>query len=402
MTRSGLALVVSVAVVLIVRPTWGEDSDQTHYYLALRLGEKVPGLSDTSDLGGVGAGVNWGRMLSFEMAVDSFELRPEKLSEVSVLGLFPQVRLRQPVFTDRLSPYLLAGAGLVVSQANDARVPVDWSGGKTRVHPAGTLGGGVDYFMADNLALMIEAKYLFSGDVSYRTSERRDSIALSNALFTGGFRVFYPELSPAEGAKTAETANVRFYVAPRAGAAVLLHGTPFPGVKASPEQPILGSDLDPLLGVSVGAEFGRFASVEVSLENYELALTLPGKGRIGEYAVFPFTVQTRFRHPLFGGRLEPYALGGVGAELGQLNDKSPTGREMNVSAKDITFIGDLGVGVDYRLMSNVRIGCQTKYIISRGHRFEINGVENRGNLDSLVFSFGLSVVPFSRVEAGVT
>lgn len=393
--KCGAAILACAAVLSSVAPCGAEDGAEARYYLALRLGEKVSGLSDASDVAGAAAGLNWGRRLAFELALDSFEVRPDQVAEMSVLGLVPQARVRWPLFRDRVSPYLLAGAGLIVSQANDARVAVDWEGGKTQVHAAGTVGGGVDFYFADNLAIVIEGKYLISGDVSYATADRRDSIGLSNGLFTGGLRVFYPEWHPESGSAGADAAGVRFYVRPRIGAALPLDDTPFAGVDAEAEQPILRSDLDPLFGVSLGAEVGRYASVELSFENYELKLSLPGRGPIGEYAVFPLLVQPQVRYPLLGGRVEPYALCGFGAEVAQLNDKTPAGRELDISGKDVSVIGAVGAGLDYRLMSNVTLGGQVKYVVSRGHEFEVGGVESGGNLDSLLFSLGLNVVLFN-------
>lgn len=392
--KSGLSALVFSAL-LVTASARAEDSDQTRAYLALRLGEKVAGVSDASDLGGAAVGVNWNRVLSLEVALDSFELKAEGISEMSVLGLIPQVRLRWPVFSDRLSPYLLAGVGTVVSQANDPRVPVEWGGGTTRAHPAGTVGGGVDYFIRDNLAIMLEGKYLMSGDVSYRSADADGSFGLSQGIFTGGLRLFYPELHAERGEQVADTGTVGFYVHPRIGAAILIHGTPFHGVEASAEQPIVADEVTPVFGVSLGAEVRRFAAVEVSFENYELNLTVPGTGRVGEYAVFPITVQSRFRRSMLADRIEPYALFGVGGEMAQLNDRTTAGRKIDVSGSDVAVVGDVGIGVDYRLMSNVTLGGQAKYIISRGHKFRVNGVEKQGNLDSLLFSVGVTVVLFS-------
>lgn len=391
----GAALVACVSALWGPSPCRAEDSAETRYYFALRLGEKIPGLSDTGDVAGASAGMNWGRVIAFELALDSFEVRPEQVAEISALALLPQARVRWPLLSDRVSPYLLAGAGLVVSQANDARVPVNWEGGKTGAHPAGTLGGGVDLYFADNLAIVLEGKYLISGEVSYETSEGHGSIGLSNGLFSGGLRVFYPELHPGQGKACVGNALACLYVRPQVGFASLLDDSPFHGVKASAEQPILGSDLDPLFGVALGAEFGRYASVEVSFENYEIELLLPDVGRIGEYAVFPLMVQPRFRYPLLGGNIEPYAVCGIGAEFAQLNDKTPAGRRIDISGRDATLVGAVGAGLEYRIMSNVTLGGQIKYVISRGHEFEVAGVASHGNLDSLLFSLGMSVVLFA-------
>jgi len=389
------SVLACLTVFLAASSVRAEDSDRARYYLTLRMGDRVPGLTDTTDVAAVALGVNWGRRLSFELALDSFEVRPEQVSEMGVLGLTPQVRLRWPLLSDRLSPYLLAGFGVAVSQPNDARVAVQWSGGKTQADPVGTLGGGIDCFIADNIAFVIDGKYFMSGDRSYTTSRGEDSLSLTNGLFSAGVRVFYPELHPERGARAPQAARVRFYVKPRIGAALLMHGTPFTGVKASPEQPIFSSNLGMLFGVAAGAELNRFTGVGLSLDSYELKLALPNIGTIGDYALFPMTVNSWFRYPVLEGALEPYALCGVGAEMAQINDKGPVGREIATSGKDLTVIGQFGAGAEYRLMSNVTIGIDVRYVISRGHHLTVNDEESRGNLDALLVSFAVNVVFFS-------
>ena len=384
----GGLLVAALCIAVYAAPARGEDSDQVRYYLGLRLGEKIPGASKATDIAGGTVGVNLGRTVGFELALDEFELKVAGLSELSVLGIIPQVRLRYPLLRDRLTPYAVGGAGLSVTQPNDARAPVSWPEGKTATHAVASLGGGVEYFFADNLAAGLEGKYLFSGDVPYAGTDTAGSVGLSTWLFSLGVRVFYPQLHPAEDAAAA---SARVYLNARSGVALLLHDEPFAGVRATPEQPVFDSELGPMFGVAVGADLGRFASVELLVENYELTLDSPTLGRLGEYAVFPITVRPRFRYPMLAGRLEPYLLGGVGVELGQLNDKSEAGRQVQIDAHDTTVVGTVGAGIDYRLISNVAVGCGAEYVISRGHTLEMGNATDHGNFDVLLFSIGLRI-----------
>ncbi len=376
-------------------PGWGEDSDQVRYYLDFRYEDIATGATKAHDGAGISAGVNIGRHLGFELSFDSYDVKVGDVSELQVLGFVPQVRLRYPLLDDRLVPYLVGGAGLSVTQANDARAPVTWSGGKTGVHPAGSLGGGIEYFIADNVALGVEGKYLFSGDVAYTAEGSANQINTSSALVGVGVRVFYPELHPDADAESARTATARFYLALRAGGALLVDLEPFKGVHATPEQSLLGSNFTPLFGATLGADIGPYVGLELSLENYELKLGTSDLGGIGEYSVFPIAVQPRVRYPLLDGRLQPYAVAGAGAEFAEINDRNAASKSLTVTAKDITVIGTFGAGLEYFLMSNVSLGCEAQYIISRGHTLQLNeGPTLQGNFDSFFLSVGLRVFLF--------
>jgi opacity protein-like surface antigen len=390
--RWGRACALVLAVMLGAAAARAEDSDLLRYYLAIRFGEITPGLIKAHDSAGATLGLNLNRYLGFEFALDSYEVKVGEVSEMSVLGLTPTVRLRYPLFGDRLTPYMVGGAGIAVTQANDAREPVDWRGGKNGVLPSGTLGGGVEYFLADNLAFGIEGKYLFSGDVDYTSEGVDDSINVGSALVTLGLRMFYPELRPEENLQKARDATARFYLALRTGGALLVDLEPFAGIQASAEQSIFGSNFTQQFGVSAGANIGRYASLEIALDNYELRLNLDGVGPIGEYAVFPILVQPRFRYPLLDGRLEPYVLAGIGAEYAQINDRTMIGDDLVLHARDLVLIGGFGAGLEYNLLSNVAIGGQAKYIISRGHTFQVDtGPELDGNFDSFMLSLQIRV-----------
>jgi opacity protein-like surface antigen len=387
---------MTVAWLFAAAPACCEDSDQTRYYLGFRFGEITPGLVKAHDAAGAVAGLNVGKHLGFELALDSYEVKVGEVSEMSVLGLTPQVRLRYPFLDDRLTPYLIGGVGLAITQANDGRAPVEWRGGKNGVQYTGSLGGGAEYFIADNLALGLEGKYLFSGDIEYTSGGETNRLNVGSALVSLGFRLFYPELHPTEAEEEARAATARFYLALRTGGALLVHLDPFPGVDTTPEQSIFGSNFTQQFGVSAGANIGRYWSVELALDNYELRMSVPGLGGIGEYAVFPIVVEPRFRYPLMNGRLEPYVMGGVGAEYAQINDRSGAGNDIVVFARDLTVIGSVGTGLEYYLLSNVAVGGSAKYIISRDHTFEIQGSPQvTGNFDSFMLSLQIRVFFFN-------
>src|SRR5690606_11567637 len=130
----------------------------------------APGATRAHDIIGGVAGVNLTRHLGFEVAVDSYERKVGDLSELSVIGISPQLRLRFPLWHDRLVPYAIAGIGMVVTQPNDARAAVHWTRGKTQLFAAGTLGLGLEYFIHDNIAVGIEGRQLLSSGVNYEAN----------------------------------------------------------------------------------------------------------------------------------------------------------------------------------------------------------------------------------------
>ena len=380
--RRGFGALVLAACALAAQPVRGEDSDELRWYLGGRF--DLMSLTRAHDFVGGEVGVNINRYVGVELAFDNYERKVGQLSELSVTGVIPQVRLRYPVLDDRLTPYLIAGFGPAITQANDGRLPVEWVDGKTQTHVAYTLGAGFEYFVADNISLGFEVKELLSGTVSYEASGKQGKVGIEAPLMGVSLRVYAPQLHPEEDAAAAADATARLYVDLRTGGALLLDLEPFSGVSARPEQSVFGSNFTFGFGASLGADFGRYLGVELSLDNYELKLGLPGVGDIGEYALFPVMIQPRLRYPLLDGRLEPYVMCGIGAELGQINDLNETGKALNPKAEDVTLIGSVGVGAEYYVLSNVAFGVQSKYIISRGHQFQLPGQpQESGNFDSL-------------------
>src|SRR5262245_32627832 len=380
---------LTLLFILCAVPALGEDSAQRRYYLDLRYEDLGGGLVKAHDGAGISVGMNFNRYLGAEFAFDAYDIKVGEVSESEILPMITQLRLRYPLLRDRLVPYMTGGAGLSVSQANDARAPVTWDGGKTAVHVAGSLGGGIEYFIADNVAVGLMGKYIFSGDVGYFAEGHHSEINTSSALVGVNVRALYPELHPEEGAAAARTDTARFYLQVRTGAALLVSLEPFPGIHATPEQSILGRTFTPLFGAALGANIGRYGGVELLLENYEVKLGTNALAGIGEYSLFPITVQPRLRYPLLHDRLEPYAAGGIGAEFAEINDR---GKPIVITAKDVTVIGTFGAGVEYYVMSNVSVGCEAQYVISRGHTLQIDtGPKLTGDFDSFLLSIGVRI-----------
>jgi opacity protein-like surface antigen len=395
MRRGQAIMTFALACALGGSVAQAEDSDRLRWYLGGRF--DLFSLTHTHDFVGGEIGVNFNRYLGIELALDNWERKVGDLSELAITSITPQLRLRYPLLDDRLTPYVVAGFGPAVTQANDGRLPVDWVDGKTETHLGGTVGAGIEYFIADNIAVGWEVKEFLSDYVAYEANGQQGRTSLSSPLMGVSLRVFYPLLHPDEAAASARAATARLYVDLRTGGALLLDLEPFPGVSARPEQSVFGSNFTFGFGASLGANFGRYFGIELALDNYEIKVGLPGVGDIGEYAVFPVMVQPRLRYPLLDDRLEPYVFCGIGAELGQINDLNETGKALNPKAEDVTIIGGFGVGAEYYVIDNVAIGLQTKYIISRGHEFSLPGQPTvTGDFDSLLL-FGNIRILFADI-----
>jgi opacity protein-like surface antigen len=369
---------------------WSEDGGGRRSYLHVHFAESNPA-SDAHDAIGAAIGLNLGRYVGLELALDYYELflhapRGGKVAELSVFPIVPQVRLRYPLLGDRLVPYVAGGVGIGVTQLNDASVPIEWEGGDTDLRPLGNVGAGLEYFFTDDIAFGLDFKYVIAGSGEYVVGREEADVDLDAPILSFGLRLFYPERHPSSPAARAEASSARFYLGARAGGAVLADSHVTRGVRAEPEQPLLGSGASVVLGGALGVTIGRHAGIELSIEHHEATLRVAGVGNAGEYSLFPILVQPRVRYPLLDGRLEPYVLGGVGIELGEVNDGAPDG----ISGQDQTFVGALGTGFEYFLSGDISVGCEIKYVFSRGHELELKGGRTaHASFDSLLFTAGI-------------
>lgn len=374
---------------------WAEDSERTRYYLLLKTLDTNPG-TGVHDSHGLSLGVNVNRYLGFELSGDFWELRPDipgygEIGEMGVFSLIPEVRLRYPLFDGRLTPYVIAGAGVAFSQFNDRKprgfgLSVD----ANRTVAVGAVGGGIEFFFADNLAVGAEVKYVFSGGQSMEVNGTRYSNDIDSLLAFLTLRLFYPELRPAALTEAKLDAPVRLYLGVYLGAALLTQSTNFPDIETKNDTGSIGFNW--LYGISVGANFGRYLGGEVAFQGHEVQLVVPGQGSIGEYALYTVMPQLRLRYPMLDGRLQPYALAGLGVSYAEFNDRKPPGANLQIDTKDFTVAGAVGAGIDYFVTSNIAVNFEAKYNFARGHVVQITGLpDQRGVLDSLYLTLGLRI-----------
>lgn len=366
--------------------------------LQIRFGESNP-MTAAHDVGGFSAGFVYGQYFGLDLSLDSYEFfvddtRPDrvvaKVAEMSLLAIGPTARVRYPLLNGRFEPYVLAGGGVAVEELNDrtAGVQLPGNAGK-RVRGFGVVGGGIDWFFAENTALGVEGRYFIMGSETYDVEGSPGSIDLDVGIATLNLRVLYPQ-GPDASPVEVERGRSRFSFALRTGGALPVHAQVFPGVRVAAEQPIFGTGFTTQFGATVAYDFNRWLGIDLAVENYEFKLTDDDLGSIGEYSVFPVTVQPRVRLPGLSSAWEPYGFVGVGAELSELNDKTNFA-DHTVEGGDIAFVGTVGGGIDIYFASNAALGLAAKYVISRGHELTVDEKLD-GRLDTFLLSLSLKVL----------
>jgi opacity protein-like surface antigen len=184
------------------------------FYLGLRLGGATPVHGRIADdlearpannaiggtlghLFGVVLGTDLTRHLGVELALEGFEprLAIPNLGSVAEYGLYvvtPQVRLRYPVLGGRLVPYILGGAGVSWGEVNDIKPHGFNLNIKGEDYaPVGMLGIGAEYFVARNIAVGLELKYMISRGHSITVAGRTQHMNLDSILTFLGVRIFF-------------------------------------------------------------------------------------------------------------------------------------------------------------------------------------------------------------------
>ena len=216
----------------------------------------------------------------------------------------------------------------------------------TKTSVAGTLGLGVEYFVADNIALGLEGGYLFAPDATLKVQGVNEKVKISAPIVTFGMRLFYPELAPAPMAEARSDVPARIYIGARAGRPHAQYRAD-PRVEAEPSNNAIGGTLSPTFGASLGVNFGRYFGVEVAVDGFENNMNVNGLGNIGEWAVYTIIPYFRLRYPMSRDRLQPYLLAGFGYGHTEFNDRKPPGANVSISADNDTWAMGVGAGVEY-------------------------------------------------------
>jgi opacity protein-like surface antigen len=399
-----LAFILLPAVLLTPLTIHAADTEDTRFYLGLRISavtkshhEDTPALAETlrgNDVAGLTLGVNFNKYLGLEFTVDRYEFLLEKPAgnEVAAYGVSPYLallRLRYPLFDGRLTPYVLGGGGVGWVQVDDKFPPI----GSTQLKkndfsPVGAVGGGVEYFFANNLAFGLEAKYLFHS-AALGVNGQTNRTNLDGLLWGGSLRVYFSEDKTSTGGPRMPSLDAdrrRFYLALRTGTFISTH------TGISPRGSLDGVQSLHFLSSSLGVNMGRYWGLELSVDSHENSITLQPNGRVGEYTTTTFIPQLRLLYPLMKDSLVPYAVGGVGAGLSEFGDRTPESQGLTFShAQHLAFVGAAGAGLEYFVLNNVALGVETKYRFFPRATLGINSVDHTVNLNGVLISAGLRI-----------
>jgi opacity protein-like surface antigen len=393
-----LALVI---VALSATIAWAQDSDRPRYYLNLRGFGSNP-LTEVHDLFGASVGANFNRYLGAELSAEGFERRlrfnGERLGEFSIVPIVPQLRLRYPLFDGRLTPYAIAGVGVALTEFNDRKTPgfgvgVDMPDATV----VGTIGAGLEYFVASNVAAGVEVKYVMAGDQTVRIDGAARSEDISSLLVAFGLRIFFPEFTEYKAPPPVAQRDgfpARVYLGMQLGAAILTDTNSMPGVELDPEPAAIGPANYFIAGL-IGVDLGRHLGVELMGGGYEVRVHSDELGSVGEEAIYAIIPQIRARYPVLDGRLVPYAVGGVGAGYAEFNDRKPSGADFAFGGASWGVAATVGAGLEYLVASNIAAGVEARYLTSRGHPVKIgNGPTRDANFDALLITVGLRIYLF--------
>jgi hypothetical protein len=234
------------------------------------------------DYWGLSVGGNLNRYLGGELSGDLFERRLKvqgfgSVGEYAVTAVVPQIRVRYPLFDGKLTPYAVAGAGFAVGEFNDRKQGTFGHGvDADRTVPVGTLGGGIEYFLADGLAVGVEVKYLFAGDQTLRIDKVEYSHSIASLLTSFGVRLFYPE-RPTAPPIDPEGGRMRLYLGLRVGGAAVTNSHVSDRLTIEPEPPAIGP-LNQYFGGALGLDITHHVGVELVLEGYETNIELAESG----------------------------------------------------------------------------------------------------------------------------
>ena len=389
---SCLALVLSATWVGAVH---AQDTDIPRFYLHLRGADTNP-ITGVRDHWGLSLGANLGLFLGAELSADTFERHVDRggrtLGEYGVVALVPQARLRYPMLSNRLVSYLVGGVGVALGDFNDEKPQPQrvFVSGAADAFPVATVGIGVEYYFAENLAAGVELKRLFAGDQTFRIDGEKHSQQVASTFLTLGLRLLVPE-RPSQPAPPPDPFSTRLYLGLHAGGAIALDTHNFSGIEIRPEPPAYFSTANQLFGAALGVDFGRHLGVELAADGYEVVLATPELGSVAEVAVMHLIPQLRVRFALLEGRVVPYAIGGVGAGYVEVNDRKQPGRGVDIEASRWGVAAALGAGVDYFVARNIAFGFETRYLTNRGHTLKVGARERSGHYDAVTFALTLRV-----------
>lgn len=371
-----------------------EDADRFRPYFKFYDGDIEPrwGIKDHWSLG---LGANLNQYLGFEFAFDYYVKdwgEPEVVGQASSYHFVPALRLRYPLFNDRLVPYLLAGIGPSWIQSKDGNPVLVHSDAQGWTYTA-SVGGGVEYFLQDNIAFGLEARYNFVGSIDGTIGNRTVPVDLSTALFTFGLRIYFDENHPKPFYNEEPEPGARLYFGIRAGADFLTDGNLGSGVKLDPEQAAWGGVAGQDGGVLVGVDWGKHFGAEIAGDSVNHIINVSGLGQVTEYGQGWVMGNFRVRFP--HGRLTPYVYIGPGVCYAEIKENKPPSDGLNLTGSKMNPAFNIGGGVEYFITRRFSLNADARWAYSWDHTFEMsNGLSTKGDISYAAVTLGLRVYLF--------
>jgi opacity protein-like surface antigen len=283
-------------------------------------------------------------------------------------------------------PYAVAGLGGSWIQFNDRTS----AGIAHQIEADGmafsaVAGMGVDFFLADNIALNVEGKYIWCNPIRITLDGQRRNWDASSFTASLGLRIYFDERNPrplltSSGARK----PARFYFGTQGGFTVLTEGDWVPGAKIVPKLNALGGTLNLNYTLALGSDFGEHLGVELALAHTEYSLFLDGRGTVGEYSIYSAMPMVRLRFPSGNGRWVPYLLAGAGISYGEFNDAKPNGAGLVIGAKGTHPALAVGGGVEYFLARNLSFNFEGRWRYAWDHAITIaGGPSGRGDMSEV-------------------
>jgi opacity protein-like surface antigen len=389
MNKPSLLCYYCLFVAIIPFHVTADNSVEIRPYLNLHLGRSLftnPDAVAGARLGtpsgqptfGATLGADIGRYWSLELAffdyvkTDLLESSGAKAGDYSLATLLGQARFRYPVWHDWLVPYILAGGGIGLGEFS-GREDFSFRGGGSDTVPLGVVGAGVEYFVADNLALGIEAKHYFLFRPSFSLEGQHPELTADSIGVTAGMRVYLDRLGRGKHAQAArqlparDSDALRGYLALRAGKALFTNPHAASGLDIENPSGILGN-------ATVGMSFNKYLGAELAFDYARAQLTSPALGEVSGYPIWTFTALGRLRYPVLKDRLVPYLVAGGGVGFGEGGDLDKSFKVIQFEIdQDSSIVGVIGAGVEFFVEKNVAFGIELKYTTFFDTDIEVNG-----------------------------
>ncbi len=370
LSHSAAALLIPI--VCTISCAAADDPDHLRGYLRFSSGDLEP-LWDVDDHWSLGLGLDINRYLGAELAFDYYLKdwgKPEPVGEASSYHLVPELRVRYPLFQDRLVPYIVAGIGPSWIQGKDVNTSAFNKGASVESFSfSAAAGAGLEYFIADNVTFDVEGRYLWVNPVDGTINGQAQSVDLSAALFTFGLRIYFDREPPLPVAATHEESIRRLYFGVRAGTDFLTDQHWVPGVRLRPEQAAWGNLASQTGGLLLGADLTPHLGLELAGDHVNHLIEVDGLGPVAEYGQGWVLANLRWRFPL--GRWQPYLYAGGGVAYGEFKDFQPAAAGLNFEGDRLHPALNVGGGLEYFIVDNFSLNLDARWAYTWNQGFGI-------------------------------